>query len=242
MPTAPDIFWVRYEPRQSFHRLLGLSPAAELAHRRFSDFVWAGDGWPSADPAAAAGLARVSPRAWPRVLSELRRAGWSCRRTILYHPQVAAVHQEARAASRSCRARGAQGGRASWQARKQALAESQPGSTPASPRLDTVTVQSQHSTITLPTAERSTRSVAPRKKGAGGETEFMHELKETITLFSPDAAELEHTNWGGWWRNRYRESADKARRVLAEVRVMIKEGTIRKTPGAAATDLWNRLP
>ena len=70
----------------------------------------------------------------------------------------------------------------------------------------------------------------------------MDGLKEAVALFSPDAAELEQTNWGGWWRNRFREHPDKARRVLAEIRVMIKEGTIRKTPGAAAMDLWNRLP
>ena len=49
-------------------------------------------------------------------------------------------------------------------------------------------------------------------------------------------------NWGGWWRNRYREDPEKARRVLAEVRSMIRERRIHTNPGAAGKDLWSRLP
>jgi hypothetical protein len=50
------------------------------------------------------------------------------------------------------------------------------------------------------------------------------------------------TNWGGWWRNRYRENPDKARRVLAELAGMIRERRIKRNPGAAGLDLWGRTP
>ena len=49
-------------------------------------------------------------------------------------------------------------------------------------------------------------------------------------------------NWGGWWRNRFRENPSKAARVLAELASMVKERRINRNPGAAGLDLWNRLP
>ena len=56
------------------------------------------------------------------------------------------------------------------------------------------------------------------------------------------ATGLELTNWGGWWRNRYRENPDKARRVLADIRSLVRERKVLGSPGAAAFDLWARLP
>ena len=41
---------------------------------------------------------------------------------------------------------------------------------------------------------------------------------------------------------RFREDPEKAQRVLAEVRSMVKERRITTHPGAAAFDLWKRLP
>ena len=67
-------------------------------------------------------------------------------------------------------------------------------------------------------------------------------LADTLRNFSPKAAHTELENWGGWWRNRYRENSAKARKVLAELAGMIREGRIRTNPGAAAKDLWQRLP
>ena len=49
-------------------------------------------------------------------------------------------------------------------------------------------------------------------------------------------------NWGGWWRNRYRENPDKARRVLAELGSMVKERRVKRNAGAAGLDLWKRFP
>ena len=141
MSTTQDIFWVRYEPRRALTRLLGLSPAAELAHRRLADSVWAGDGWPAADPLAAARLTRVPARSWPRVMAELRVAGWSCRRTSLYHPEVAAVISEAHATSKALRERGSRGGKASVQARQRAFSEGNPSSSQAQPRLNPSSTQ-----------------------------------------------------------------------------------------------------
>ena len=59
---------------------------------------------------------------------------------------------------------------------------------------------------------------------------------------SPKTAKAELVNWGGWWRNRFREDADKARRVLAEINSMIKEHRILENPGAAAATFGKGSP
>ena len=91
-------------------------------------------------------------------------------------------------------------------------------------------------------AERSTLSVSPRKSSAGAEKQFLVELKEAFTAWQPKLAAAELVNWGGWWRNRFRENPDKARRVLADIASLIREGRITDNAGAAAVDLWKRLP
>jgi hypothetical protein len=74
------------------------------------------------------------------------------------------------------------------------------------------------------------------------EKEFLKDVTEVMGKWRPAAAEAELENWGGWWRNRHRQNADKARRVLAEIGALVKEGRVDKSPGAAAVDLWKRLP
>ena len=74
-----------------------------------------------------------------------------------------------------------------------------------------------------------------------GEPSFMGDVLRLFEQCGPQVQEKEMTNWGGWWRNRYREDAGKAKRVLAEVRSMLREGKIRRNPGAAAQDLWKRF-
>ena len=70
----------------------------------------------------------------------------------------------------------------------------------------------------------------------------MEDVVAVLSKWFPDGARGELANWGGWWRNRHRESPDKARRVLGEIKSMILERRIRSCPGRAATDLWKRLP
>jgi len=90
--------------------------------------------------------------------------------------------------------------------------------------------------------ERLTLIGEPPKKGDDREGNFLKDLREGFHRFSPKEAAAEINNWGGWWRNRYRENPDKAQRVLNEVLSMIKERKIKRNPGAAGVDLWNRLP
>ena len=52
----------------------------------------------------------------------------------------------------------------------------------------------------------------------------------------------ELANWGGWWRNRFRENPAKSRAILAELRSMIREGRITGNPGAAAVRPMEALP
>jgi hypothetical protein len=253
MPKPQDIYWVRYEPRRALTWVLRCSKDAELAHRRFADSVWAGDGWPSSDPRSAAHLARVSAKAWPALLAELLVLGWRQRRRNLYHPGVASVLAEARSTYDFLQQRAARAAAGRWA--KDATPMLSPCLDHAKPMLSpclddakpmltpcTETVQKQNRTKTVKLTEHLMRSASVQKKAAPGEDHFMDDLGEVFRLFSPDTAEGEMENWGGWWRNRFRESPDKARRVLAEARSMVKEGTIRKTPGAAGADLWKRLP
>ena len=75
----------------------------------------------------------------------------------------------------------------------------------------------------------------------GEENRFLNELARTLSEFDNTQSSRELTNWGGWWRLRYRENSDKAWRVLAEVRSMIKEKRVLRNAGAAAKDLWERF-
>ena len=91
-------------------------------------------------------------------------------------------------------------------------------------------------------AERLTLSGSARKGSAVGEKRFLEDVKEMLDLWNPGQGQTELANWGGWWRKRYRENADKARRIVAEIRGMIRERRITGNAGAAAMDLWKRLP
>jgi len=88
----------------------------------------------------------------------------------------------------------------------------------------------------------STFSSSTRENSSDTEAAFLEDLRRAIAVYSPARAQAELTNWGGWWRNRFRENPAKARRILAELRSMIRERRIRRNPGAAAKDLWERLP
>ena len=69
----------------------------------------------------------------------------------------------------------------------------------------------------------------------------MAKLVGVLERCGPKLMGKELANWGGWWRNRYREDAGKAERVLAEIGSMIREGRVLRNPGAAAMDLWKRF-
>jgi hypothetical protein len=76
----------------------------------------------------------------------------------------------------------------------------------------------------------------------GGENGYLLHVLEVLSARSPREAELELANSGAWWRLKYREDADKACRVLAEIKRMITEGVpFTNNPGACAVDLWKRF-
>jgi hypothetical protein len=68
------------------------------------------------------------------------------------------------------------------------------------------------------TAEPPALISSPPQKELEEENRFLKDLVLTFAEFNSKQSDLELTNWGGWWRNRFREDPDKARRVLAEVR------------------------
>jgi hypothetical protein len=98
------------------------------------------------------------------------------------------------------------------------------------------------STFNALNAERSTLIVSAHDKASEQEQSFVREVCAMLKLWSPQFAQDELANWGGWWRNRVREKPAKARRLVAELAGMIREHRVTDNPGAAAVDLWNRLP
>ena len=83
--------------------------------------------------------------------------------------------------------------------------------------------------------------VMPNPKAAE-ERLFLADLFTRLRGFDPKLASAEMANWGGWWRNAFRTNPAKTRRVLAELSSMIAEHRVHTNPGAAAADLWKRLP
>jgi len=92
-----------------------------------------------------------------------------------------------------------------------------------------------------PCSEDLPFSGSPHEEPSSEENRFLSTLAQTLADFDTKQAGQELTNWGGWWRMRFREDAAKARRVLAEVGSMIREKRIRTNAGAAAKDLWGRF-
>ena len=83
--------------------------------------------------------------------------------------------------------------------------------------------------------------ITPDPKAAE-ERLFLADLFTSLRRFDPKLASAEMANWGGWWRNAFRSNPAKTRRVLAELSSMISEHRVHSNPGAAAADLWRRLP
>jgi hypothetical protein len=242
--TRHELVWVRYHPRKALLAVVGLSALAELAHRRLCDYIWDGARWPAPDFAKAGELARVPRESWDAVLAELLTVGWRIHKDLLFNPAVASVLKEARAFQRASQARTKAARAVRWP-------DNMAPHDPPSPALlqsplpapSNISKDSNKNTDNaVNPAERLTLSSEPPKKGDEREKEFLEQLQSAIQRYSPANAAAEMQNWGGWWRNRFRENPAKARRVLAELASMVKEHRINRNPGAAGLDLWNRLP
>ena len=254
--------YVRYHCGQALFDLARVSPEAELAHRRLAEFYWHTGEWPTTLRGNAAALCRVPLPRWPAVFAELATLGWSTAQGRVQHSGVHQVRAEAVAALRSARRAGRMGAERRWTAQKAHGQPSGPDGPPNGgpigdlegsdrrpigppPQVKGKSKSKSTSTSTTREAfndERLTCTVSPLEKSSGKEKTFLGEVKEMLLLWSPAFAKDELANWGGWWRNRYREKPAKAQRLIAELRGMIREGRVSGNPGAAAVDLWSRLP
>ena len=250
--------WVKYDLGANLLALTNVSPAAELAHHRLSLCYWQSGEWPATLRGNAAGLCRVAEDQWPGVLEELAVLGWRERSGRLWHREVRRVRAEAVEAVKQCRQAGQHGAQRRWNKAPAGREPSGPDTPPngdpiatplATPLATPMQIKSKSKSENmkeieraLNEAERLTLSVSAHEKSPGAEKDFLGDVKAALEAWGPERAEAELTNWGGWWRKRFRESPDKARRVLAEIRSMVREGRILSNPGAAAMDLWKRLP
>ena len=280
--TTP-VRYIRYDPSARFEEVRGLSPGAELAHRRLADLHLASGSWVAAARSGAA-FCRVPPRLWPAVLAELAQVGWRQRAGRLHNSRVHRARAEAVVALRLQQQGGRIGAKRRWDnTRAQGAASAiggpplshartapdgvpngvpnghpngdpilpnktgpethvaEPGTAPALNVKNVKDVKGTGTPIRL-SAERLTRSASASGQNGPGEKEFLEAVRE---LFGPNGtkrARVELENWGGWWRNRFRDNPGKARRVLAEVKGLVRERRITMSPGAAAVDLWKRLP
>ena len=268
LPPTERVDWVRYEVGPALVALIALSPAAELAHRRFCEYYWQTGLWPSVASGNAAALGRVTPKQWPRVLVELGQHGWLEDGGRLRHPDAEAVRARSLAALNQARQAGRASAQRRWGATKGddhysavngsvttgvTTAEVTAALTDPIPINDKNDKSTSTSTNALKPAERltgtndenaeaSTLSVSAPENGFEKEKQFLADVLEVVELWKPTAARGELENWGGWWRNRYRQNPRKAQAVLADVRCLVRERRITRSPGQAAVDLWKRLP
>ena len=267
-----QLAWVRYPVGGDSLRLGLLSRHAELAHRRLAEYHWQTGCWVRARSRFASVLARCPQPSWPAVLAELAQANWRCRAGQLVNPDVAAIRAEALAFIRHFSAMGQKSAQRRWgnkQPAPQAEARSN-GPCPSNAQATTKPIttlcpshahvttkavttlcpgcnqtvhdQNSESTSLAFNAERLTLSGSALKGSASREKDFLASVKATMSLWNTATGKTELVNWGGWWRKRFREDPDKAQRVLNEVLCLVREHRITNSPGAAATDLWKRLP
>ncbi len=109
---------VRYYPAYSLFELTRVSPEAELAHRRMSDWHWQTGEWPILLRGNAAALCRVPAARVPGIIAELQSLGWSRSGGRFQHHGVHQVRAEAVAALRSARNGGRKGAERRWTAQK----------------------------------------------------------------------------------------------------------------------------
>ncbi len=86
------------------------------------------------------------------------------------------------------------------------------------------------------------RGASLPKTDAKAEKQFLHDVHALCETHQQGSGSAELEDWGGWFRNRFREDPDKARRVLADIASLARERKLAKGPGAAFYDLWQRLP
>jgi hypothetical protein len=266
---APVPSAVRYDARQALVACLELSNEAELAHRRLLDMFWATGRRQPARGKYAILAARARAGRWPAILEELLRCGWEIRAGQLTYPPAEATLQQALFWHDTQQRKGRLGGAARWR-REEHPADAgylcagsdqdpppkdSPGHSPGHTLGHGTGHTSGHSPVNvnrevnrephltdLPlTGERSPLTAQNAVRRKGGERTFLEDVARIMATHSPATAQEEMENFGGWWRNRFRDDAEKARRVLAEIAAMIRERRIASNPGAAAQDLWKRF-
>jgi hypothetical protein len=215
--------------------------------------VWVAGDWPVSEPEVLARLVRQDSAALPPILKELGLLGWQQRGGRLLNPAIAAIRREALSAMAVRKAMGRVAARKRWHG-----GDHPPGMRSAcGPHTDGIPCamptacapNTQYSTVhnstshAIKTDERLTLSGSPREKTAlAPETEFLSAVAEVLEQWRKGSAKAELQNWGAWWRSRFRKSPRKARAVLNDIRSLVVERRITKSPGNAAVDLWKRLP
>jgi hypothetical protein len=255
MRPKAEVTWTRHDARRTLIACMGLTGAAELAHRRLCDHFWSTRQWAPVETGCLAALVKNSRECVPGILQELATIGWRIKDDTLVNPEVKAILHEALAARSANSSKARTAARKRWSEPEltvppqptvppdapsiaQAMLHALPQAMPDACQYSTV----HNSTLNAVKAERLTRSVLPREAGAQDESTFFEQLETVLKPIGARKTRLELENWGGWWRNRFRENPDKAQRVIDDVANMVKEGRILKSFGAAAVDLWSRLP
>jgi hypothetical protein len=77
-------------------------------------------------------------------------------------------------------------------------------------------------------------------KAPSRENTFLLDVAACMDRWQKGAGKKEMLNSGAWWRLAYQANARLAEKVLADTLCQVKEGAIKKHPGAHAVDLWKR--
>jgi hypothetical protein len=119
-----------------------------------------------------------------------------------------------------------------------------PGQTAPVPGLTTLkSSKGEGEECTLSVQRASTPRKAARgtdRTGLNREKHFLLQVGATLERWKKGSSKSELSGSGAWWRLAFRSDRDLIERVLAEVGMLVKEGRIKGTPGAAAVDLWKR--
>ncbi len=233
----PKILFLKYWPGTELNETMDLSRNAELAHRRLRDAYWYRNRrLPNHNPTLQV-LARATPRSWTVIKRELLTHGWRVRQGRFVNPDAERILRAAKESSQSASSHGRRAARERWD-RCPSYARALPVDSPGDAR----TINDKEVLERVVPLKRSSLNAPKSGAGDSAEQRFLADVARVMDGWRPKEATRELGTWGGWWRNRFREKPDKARMVLADVKVMIDERRIRQSPGAMASDLWKRLP
>ena len=242
-----DLYFVKYKPQIMMLDTIGLSPLAQLAHRRLFDMTIIDDSPPANEDYVLSQKAGLSPKEWAKVKPELVKKGWRVSEDgafFLHGGTVECLNQSkvdyVTQFNRTAKANGKP---------YLGLSDADPVTgcltmyvTSTSRSRDAV----RHGACDVPQLELESElelesvKTSTKLQGARAKSRFSVNQTETVARFDKSLAETWENDRSKWLK-RIQHDVEKCIRVVSEIESAVKESRIKTTPAQYAEQLWKEF-